>query len=154
MASIKEKIEDFINDQTVNIAERTFGEEFLKLADAEGMSARYKQSLKIKTDFGKLFLELDYQGDNNEPLGVWFEHGTKDHFIEPKGGGSQFGKISKEFGGKFVGANVLSWVENGQRFFSKGHFVKGIQARQIMERMVRLGLPKFVELFKREVQNG
>lgn len=136
MTSVKEKIRDFINDQTVNIAERTFGEEFLRLADVEDMSPRYKQSLKIKTDFGKLILELDYQGDNNEPLGVWFEHGTKDHFIKP------------------VKAKALSFIENGQRFFSKGHFVKGIRERRIMEKMVRLGLPKFVELFKSEVQNG
>ena len=136
MTSVKEKIEGFINDQTVNIAERTFGEEFLKLAEAEDMSVRYKQSLKIKTDFGKLFLELDYRGDNDEPLGVWFEHGTKKHFIKP---------IEKK---------ALSFIENGQRFFSKGHFVKGIRERRIMERMVRLGMPKFTELFKSEIQNG
>ncbi len=137
MATRKEQIKKFIDDQVVNIAERTFGEEFLKLAEAEGMTGRYKQSLVIKTESGNLILELDYRGqDNDEPLGVWFEHGTKDHFIKP------------------TEKKALSWIEGGQRFFSKGHFVKGIPERRIMERMEKQGLPQFAKMFKEKLENG
>jgi len=121
MTTRKEKVKNFIDDQSANVAERTFGEEFLKLADLEGMSSRYKQSLRIKTDGGRLILELDYQGEEGEPLGMWFERGTKDHFVKPTKG------------------KALSWIEGGQRFFSKGHFVKGITERRIMEKTVRDG---------------
>ena len=136
MVSRKEQVKKFIDDQVVNIAERTFGEEFLKLSEAEGMTARYRQSLKIKTDSGKLIIELDYRGENEEPLGVWFEHGTKDHFIKP------------------TEKKSLSWIEGGQRFFSKGHFVKGIPERRIMERMTKQGLPQFAKMFKEKLENG
>jgi len=137
MPTRKEQVKKFINDQVANIAERTFGEEFLKLSEAEGMTARYKQNLKIKIESGNLILELDYRGrDNDEPLGVWFEHGTKDHFIKP------------------TNKKVLSWIEGGQRFFSKGHFVKGIPEKRIMERMGKQGLSSFLKMFKEKLENG
>ena len=136
MTAQKEKVKNFIDDQTANIAERTFGEEFLKLSDQENMSKRYKQSLRINTDSGKLILELDYQGEDGGPLGIWFGRGTKDHFIKP------------------VKGKVLSWIEGGQRFFSKGHFVKGITERRIMERTVRNAMPDFLKKFKQEIEIG
>ena len=136
MPTRKEQIKKFIDGQVANIAERTLGEEFLKLAESEGMTARYKQSLKITTESGNLILELDYRGENDEPLGVWFEHGTKDHFIKP------------------TNKKVLSWIEGGQRFFSKGHFVKGIPERRIMERMRKQGLLPFLKMFKEEFENA
>jgi len=83
-----------------------------------------------------LILELDYKGDNNEPLGVWFEHGTKDHFIKP------------------TNKKALSWIEGGQRFFSKGHFVKGIPERRIMERTRKQGLLSFLKMFQEGFKNA
>ena len=136
MASRKEQVKNFIDDQVVNIAERTFGEEFLKLSEAEGMTARYKQSLKIKTEPNTLLLELDYRGEDNEPLGVWFEHGTKGHFVKP------------------TKKKTLSWIEGGQRFFSKGHFVSGIPERRIMERTRKQGLQPFLKMLKEVFESG
>ena len=131
-----DKVRSFIDERIVNLAERTFGEEFLSLAGAENMTARYKQSLRITSNGQQLILELDYRGDNDEPLGVWFEKGTSDHFIKP------------------TEKKALSWIENGQRFFSKGHFVRGIPEKRIMERTVTNGLSKFTDLFKEEIKNG
>ena len=59
MTAQKEKVKNFIDDQTANIAERTFGEEFLKLYDQENMSKRYKQSLEKLSDSVNLILELE-----------------------------------------------------------------------------------------------
>jgi len=135
------RIKEIVRKNSVNVAERTFGETFLQLAKSAGMSSRYQQSLRMKMEGMDLVMELDYRGvDNNEPLGIWFEKGTKEHFIEPKGSGAQFTKIEKSL----AGANVLSWIENGKRFFSKGHFVKGITATHIMENLRREGMPNFL----------
>ena len=134
--SLKREVDTFINNKIINLAERTFGEEFLKLANANGMTDRYKQSLKITQEGSTLVLELDYRGrDNDEPLGVWFERGTRRHFIKPTN-------------------KVLSWIENGQRFFSKGHFVSGIVPKRIMENMARNGMVPFKQRFKEEFENG
>jgi len=136
------RIKEIIRKNAVNVAERTFGETFRELAEAAGMSSRYQQSLKMSMEGNELVMELDYRGvDNNEPLGLWFEKGTKGHFIRPKGSGAQFSKIDKEL----AGSNVLSWVQDGKRFFSAGHFVRGITATNIMENLKREGMPKFKE---------
>ena len=136
------RIKEIVRKNAKNVAERTFGETFRQMSEAAGMSNRYQQSLKMRMEGMELVMELDYHGvDNNEPLGIWFEKGTKDHFISPKGSGAQFSKIDESL----KGANVLSWVQDGKRFFSAGHFVRGITATHIMENMRREGMPKFKE---------
>ena len=142
------QIFEFIRKNAANIAERTIGEKFLEFADRNGRSNRYKQSLKITPNQFGFKIVLDYQGDNDEPLGIWFEQGTKAHFIRPKGSGSQFSKIDPSL----TGANVLSWVENGHRFFSKGHFVEGIKQMNIVHDSVEQGIPLFKTELKKQVE--
>ena len=82
--SAKTRGENWLRQNAQNIAERTLGEEFYQLALANNMSLRYQQSLKIRIDGLQLMLELDYSDqDGNVPLGLFFEEGTKDHWIEP-----------------------------------------------------------------------
>jgi len=50
---------------------------------------------------------------------------------------------------KPVNAKALSWVSNGTRFFSKGHFVTGADARYVLE----VGLKRGVEKFTRELKS-
>ncbi len=134
--SAKISVDDFLRINLVSIAERTFGEVFRQLASGRNMSARYQNSLFIKLEGDELVMELQYEGSEGEPLGVWFEQGTLDHFIAPKNPDE--------------GPKVLSWIEDGNRFFSAGHFVTGIKATFIMLDMTTLGLPVFeAELIKR-----
>ena len=136
---------EFIRKNAANIADRTIGEKFLQMADANGRSGRYKNSYKIVPNQFGFKITLDYQGEDNEPLGIWFEEGTKAHFIRPKGSGAQFAKIDPSL----TGANVLSWVENGKRFFSAGHFVRGIKKMNIVHGSLEQGMPLFkLELAK------
>ena len=131
---INYQIFEFIRKNAANIAERTIGEKFLEFADRNGRSNRYKQSLKITSNQFGFKILLDYQGDNDEPLGIWFEQGTKAHFIRPKE------------------ANALSWVESGHRFFSKGHFVEGIKKMNIVHDSVESGIPLFKTELKKQVE--
>ena len=89
---------------------------------------------------GNGFIQFDVVSDYKTELGCDVakarEEGTKDHFIKP------------------VKGKVLSWIEGGQRFFSKGHFVKGITERRIMERTVRNAMPDFLKKFKQEIEIG
>lgn len=47
-------------------------------------------------------------------------HGSRRHFIAPRS------------------ALALSWVDDGVRYFSKGHYVSGVQARHFAERTDRV----------------
>ena len=132
--SAKTRGENWLMQNAVNIAERTLGEEFYQLALANNMSLRYQQSLKITIDGLKLTLELDYDDVETKeiPLGIYFEEGTRDHWIEP---------VEKE---------ALHWVQDGRGFFSKGHQVSGIQPKWIMRDMVENSM----EQFKQEIATG
>ncbi len=132
--SAKTRGENWLMQNAVNIAERTLGEEFYQLALANNMSLRYQQSLKITIDGLKLTLELDYDDVETKeiPLGIYFEEGTRDHWIEP---------VEKE---------ALHWVQDGRGFFSKGHQVSGIQPKWIMRDMVENSMGQF----KQEIATG
>jgi len=132
--SAKTRGENWLRQNAINIAERTLGEEFYQLALANNMSLRYQQSLKVTIDGLTLTLELDYDDVETKeiPLGIYFEEGTKDHWIEP---------VEKE---------ALHWVQDGKSFFSKGHEVSGIQPKWIMRDMVENSMPQF----KQEIATG
>ena len=133
LESAKTRGENWLRQNAQSIAERTLGEEFYQLALANNMSLRYQQSLKIRIDGLQLMLELDYSDqDGNVPLGLFFEEGTKDHWIEP------------------VEKKALHWVHDGEGFFSMGHEVSGIQATHIMRDMMENAMPQF----KQELKTG
>ena len=87
---------------------------------------------------------MDYKDRDgkNIPLDEYFEYGTRDHWIEPKdkkalhwikqGGGSPQSIYSQS-----------SETEDGESMFSKGHYVKGIEARMVMTDTQKNGYPKF-----------
>ena len=131
--SAKTRGENWLRQNAQNLAERTFGEEFYQLAVANKMSLRYQQSLVITLDDLTVTIELDYADeDGTIPLGIFFEEGTKDHWIEP---------VEKE---------VLHWVQDGNSFFSTGHQVTGIQPTWIIQQTIENAMPKF----KQEIQTG
>jgi hypothetical protein len=63
-------------------------------------------------------LEVDH--DTWEVVFRSHNSGSSRHFIAP------------------VNAQALSWVEDGVRYFSKGHFVEGVKARHFAERCTRI----------------
>ena len=152
------RVQEWLRRNAVAIAHRTIGEEFLKLCDDRGMTQRYKQSLVIESDVSssgvKLKIYVDYKDRDGKgiPLDLFLEHGTKDHWIEPinkkalhwikQGGGSPQSIYSES-----------SETEDGDSMFSKGHFVKGIEARNIMTDTKRIGYPKFKAELMRQLRD-
>lgn len=142
------RVQEWLRKNAVSIAHRTIGEEFLRLCDDRGMTERYKQSLQIESELSedgiKLRIYVDYKDRDgkNIPLDEYFEYGTRDHWIEPKdkkalhwikqGGGSPQSIYSQS-----------SETEDGESMFSKGHYVKGIEARMVMTDTQKNGYPKF-----------
>ena len=61
----------------------------------------------------------DYESEGGFSVSEAREEGTRDHKIEP------------------ANTKSLSWIQNGKRFFSKGHWVRGIRAEKIIERTIK-----------------
>ena len=152
------RVQGWLRKNAWSIAQRTMGEEFLRLCDDRGMTERYKQSLVIETEESgtgvkvKLYVDYKDRDGKNIPLDLYFEHGTKDHWIEPKnkkalhwidtGGSSPQAIYSK---GDFSQAGISR--------FSKGHYVKGIEARNIMTDTHKNGYPMFRKELMRQLRD-
>ena len=130
--SVSFRASEFIRKMAPIIADRTIGEGIRNVARQQKMPKRYAQSLHFDMDGMTLTCWVDFEGEDGEPLGLWFEEGTKRHFIAP------------------VTAKALSWIAAGERFFSKGHWVRGIVARHVFKHGVRQGIKKFLKELERE----
>lgn len=58
-----------------------------------------------------------YPEGGKKSLFGWLHSGTRSHFIKPKGLQSDYQKTTK----------ALHWVINGKDYFSRGHWVRGLQ---------------------------
>ena len=141
LGSMEFRLQEFVRKRAERIARETIGFEIAQIASNMGMSSRYVDSIKYTVEgIGhnlKLKIDLDYFGQDGEPLGFWFEHGTKDHWIEPKGNDP----------------SVLHWVDGGKHFFSKGHMVSGIKPHKIFDEGKDRGMPEFIGRLKAEIED-
>jgi len=133
LGSAATRTEEFIKEVAPNIAQRTIVEKISSIAMAKTKSPRYWQSIHAEMVGMELWIWVDFEGENKEPLGLWFEDGTKKHKIMP------------------IHAKALSWIQNGIRRFSLGHWVSGIRAKHIFRDGVRAGLPSFLSQLQDEI---
>ena len=79
----------------------------------------FLDNVKVDTDgFIEFDLISDYQSESSFDVAVAREKGTRRHFIAP------------------VAAAFLSWIANGIRLFSRGHWVKGITRSNVIDKTV------------------
>ena len=131
--SLPFRIEQFMRQFAPIIADRTIGEGIRNVARQQKMPKRYAQSLHFEMEGMTLICWVDFEGEHGEPLGLWFEEGTKRHFIAP------------------VTKMALRFIMKGAVFFSKGHWVRGIVARHVFKHGFRQGFPKFKKELEREI---
>ena len=123
--SLPFRIEEFINYRILIIANQTLLEAIHQEAIQKKMPKRYIQSIQSDFDGTYLWIWVDFKGEKLEPLDEWFEEGTPDHPILPRR------------------KKALMWIHNGIKFFSKGHWISGIQARHVFSEGFKKGYPEF-----------
>ena len=140
--SLPFRIEEFVNHSIVDIANKTIVKAIRNEANLKQMPRRYIDGIHSEFDGKELWIWVDFKGKNGEPLDLFFEEGTVDHPILP------------------TKKKALSWIEpgiiglvTGVRFFSKGHWVSGIEARHIFKEGLKKGYPDFKKLLKKEIQD-
>ena len=123
--SLPFRIQEYVNFKIVDIANETIVKAIRDEAVHKNMPQRYIDNIHSEFDGSELWIWVDFKGKNKVPLDLWFEEGTKRHFVKP------------------VFKKALTWVLEGIRFFSKGHFVSGIEAKHIFKNGVDKGYPEF-----------
>ena len=140
--SLPFRIQEFINASVVDIANKTLVQAIRDEAALRNMPQRYIDGIHAEFVSGELWIWVDFKGEKGAPLDLFFEEGTKRHFIKPR--------IKEALA--FIERGVIG-VVGGIRRFSKGHWVSGIEARHIFREGAKKGYPQFKKLLKTEIEN-
>ncbi len=132
--SLPFRIKEFVDYRILAIANQTLVEAIHQEAIQKKMPERYIQNIQSDFDGTYLWIWVDFKGEKLEPLDEFFEEGTKRHFIKPT--------LKK----------ALRWFQDGVKYFSKGHYVSGIQARHVFSEGFKKGYPDFKKKLKEELE--
>jgi len=130
------QVELFRNDHarqtlTTLVNQTMIDEMHSQMRNANYSSKIIEKTLLERIDFlpngeAEIHIKSDFISESGFDVSEAREKGTKRHKIELKGGTSPVGPPF-----------ALSFFINGQRVFSKGHFVKGIKASHIIENIIQ-----------------
>ena len=123
-----------LENEIPRLIERHLLEPTIRLASAANMPTGFIKGIKLKQDGKNYIIYNDWTGEKGEPLAEFFEYGTKRHYIAPKSRGDPAAK----------GAKSLHWMKDGLTFFSKGHYVSGITAYNVMKTGISNGFGDFL----------
>ena len=92
-------------------------------------------SSRIERDQIIVTIQNYYFSDSGFDVAIAREFGTKDHWIRPRF------------------KQLLSWIQEGRRLFSKGHIVSGIKSLHIIRDVVKEQMPKVQRKIEEDVYN-
>ena len=93
------------------------------------IDSTYVKSVDITS--GEIEIVSDYKSESGFDVAKAREEGTRDHNVKPKG-------------------KVLSWIGNGARMFSRGHWVKGLPEERIIEKTAQKKSKKLNDAWVKE----
>ncbi len=132
--SVPFRIQEFVNQNGLKLLNETIVKSIKQESVLKKMPPRYTDSIKAEFVSGEFWIWVDFEGKKGEPLGEYFEEGTKRHKIEPRR------------------KKALAWVQGGIQRFSKGHYVSGIKARHVFRDGLEKGYPEFKKRLKEELE--
>jgi len=132
--SLSFRIKEFVDHKGLSIFNETIVKSIRGEAINKKMPQRYINSIRSDFDGTYLWIWVDFKGEKLEPLDEFFEEGTKRHVIKP------------------IAKKVISWIEGGIRYFSKGHYVGGISARHVFRDGFEKSYPEFKKRLQEELQ--
>ena len=75
-----------------------------------------------------------YFSESGFDVAIAREYGTKDHWIRPKF------------------KQLLSWIQDGRRLFSRGHIVSGIKSLYIIRDVVKEQMPEIQRMLAKDIE--
>ena len=131
-----------------SVIQNTILLEMISAAHAANMPQSFISNIKLhKISDRKYEIENSWSIDD-KPLAIFFEYGTRDHWIQgnpilawPSGGPNS--------GGKKAIYSKRADNKKGDTLFSTGHYVTGLPAYEPMTNGFRRGSKKMAEVLKR-----
>ena len=129
LASTPFRVEQYAKKQAPIIAHSTLRHTIVKTALQHGMTLRQLAHLSIRSQEDTVDIHLKYWGP---VLGTAKRHRW---FVKPKE------------------KKALHWTAGGNNFFSKGHFVSGIDAKWVLDRGIKAGIARFSSQLQHSIEN-
>lgn len=126
LASSPFRISEFLRKNSGSIAQSIFKQSIVNLGRSVGMTSRVLSKLEVKSDGTEITVNLPYHGPTRgtQPVQRWFVRPDK--------------------------KKALFW---GGEFFSRGHFVTGVDGLWVVEKGIVQGLEQFKRKIKQETEN-
>ena len=137
-------------DKIESMIKKTILREMISAAHAANMPKSFIENIKLhKIDETTFEIRNEWTGPKDEPLAVFFEYGTKDHWI---GGNPLLAWMSKGPQSGHAKAIFSKRADNkkGNMLFSKGHYVTGLFPYEPMTN----GFRKGSQLMAEEIKSG
>ena len=138
LSGIKDEMNRILDDFMIPLVNATIVAEIKALAAASNLPQGFIDGVSARRVTQNEFEVINTWGTPETPLAAFFNYGTVDHWIEP------------------VNAKALSWTaksgrnasaiyfqgnaKEGDRLFSKGHYVAGVPKTEVMERGFEIGM--------------
>ena len=162
MTVSKQEIQEYVNVNLDVWVRRILLDEIKRHAEAANMPHQFIDHIQIQTDgLGKYQLINDWSRTTKYGkalLAIYFEYGTRDHWIQPR-----FAKVLRwghrePQGGQKRGYGHAIFFERfdtkpGDTLFSKGHYVTGLPKTLAMTRGYQTGKARLVKYIKEQIAN-
>ena len=128
LESIPFRLRQYLKQNIARIAQETIGESIKQQAALYGLSDKVMAHLELVQDELNISYKMKYRGPirGTAPRHKWF--------VAP------------------VDKKALSWSSNGTQYFSKGHFVSGVDAKYVLNEGVQRGIIPYKMAVKAELE--
>lgn len=128
LESIPFRLRQYLKQNIARIAEQTIGQSIKQQAALYGLSDKVMKHLVLVQDELNISYQMKYRGPvrGTAPRHKWF--------VAP------------------VEKKALSWSSNGTQYFSRGHFVSGVDAKYVLNEGVQRGILPYKVAIKAELE--
>ena len=139
LVHFKSSYNEFVRIKVAELANKHLVDPIIWEMEQQGFSKKIWQNtildeVNLTPTQIKLTIRSEYFSETGFDVAVAREYGTKTHFIKPRV------KLA------------LSWIGNGKRLFSKGHWVSGIKSLRIIHTTVESNKDQFAQAFNEEFE--
>lgn len=136
---LKHNYKDFLEKKTTELANKLLVDPIQEEMRAKGVSRKIWENVevaKVVVNSAGIYIRIhnEYFAESGFDVALAREEGTDDHFIQPLRDAQQFSRLDPAITSNLPKA--LSWIQNGVRRFSKGHWVSGLPRLNIIQTML------------------
>ena len=146
---------EFLESKATELANKLLVDPIVEEMRAMGVSRKIYENVEVGavvvTNNG-IYIRIhnEYFAESGFDVALAREEGTDDHFIQPLRDAMQFTRVDPNLVSNMPKA--LSWIQDGKRRFSKGHWVSGLPRLNIIQKTLENNEYQLQEELNKEFQ--